>query len=151
MFPAIFPGLSVSGIERIGTRNAKAVLAWLLRDSGEPKWVKKRLTVLKYPGDIFDMVAWLLELYRFDPQKLVYYLQRRDLWKQTEDLAKKHETEQDIRDFARLAGMEEELHHFLAYQPQAHSQDFLHLTGAEIGRAIAQAERQAYEKSKAPR
>jgi poly(A) polymerase len=148
MFPAVLPGLNVAGVERVDCRNAKAILAWLLRDS-EPKSVKKRLNELKWPSDVFGQVEFLLQLYRFDPRKVFQYLQRRDIWKQTDDLAKKDEMEQDICDFAGMAGSWE-LRHFVSYQGVARSQDFLHLKGAEIGKAIAQAEMEAYLKSKAP-
>jgi len=148
LFGAVFPGMSVSDVEQVDIRNPKAVLAWLLKGNDDAKRVKKKLTALKYPSDIFDRVEFLLQLHRFDPHRIVQYLQKRDIWKQTGDLAKKAEMEQDIHDFAGLAGMEE-LHYFVAYQPQVRSEDFLHLKGAEIGRAIAQAEHEAYEKNKA--
>ena len=148
VFPAVLPGLPVAGIEQVNCRNPRAILAWLLRD-GEPKAVKKRLNELKWPSDVFGQVEYLLQLYRFDPHRVFQYLQRRDIWKQTDDVAKKAEMEEDIRAFAHLAGLDE-LHHFVSYQPAVRSQDFLHLKGAEIGRAIAKAEAEAYLKSKAP-
>jgi len=148
LFGAVFPGMSVSGVEQVAIRNPKAVLAWLLRGSGDPKWVKKKLTALKYPSDIFDRVEFLLQLYRFDPQRIVQYLQKRDIWKQEKDealgRAKRLVMERDILDFADLGGMGEELSRFVAYQPVARSEDFLHLTGAEIGRAISKAEMDNY-------
>src|SRR5690606_6330264 len=109
LLPVIFPGLEINGEEiyRIDRcRNVRAVLAFLLRNSGDPRQVKNRLNAIKYSSDVFDRVEYLLQLYRFDPNKVYDYLQKRDIWKQTNDLARKEEMEQDILDFARMVGMD---------------------------------------------
>ena len=154
LYPAAFPGLAVDvhDLERIdGIRNPRAVLAWLLKGTGDPRKVKNHLNRCKFSGEIFDRVEFLLHLYRFEPAQVLKYLRHRDLYKQEKDpevrLRKQKTMEQDVRDFARLAGRQEELEHFLRYLPVTRSEDFRHLQGRAITQAMAEAEARAYEDS----
>lgn len=163
LLSTVFPGLKVDvgDIDRIGNiKNPKAVIAWLLKsnlskskkdsdDTASAKFVANKLRDLKYPSDIFDSVEFLLRLYRFDPQKVFGYLTKRDIYKQEKNdkikKLKKFTMEQDITDFAKMAGLENELKYFLNYEPQAKAEDFMHLKGPDIRRAMANHETQSYQ------
>ncbi len=153
MFEAVFPRLQINNkdIDRIDSRNPAPVLAWLLHNN-DPITVKKALNSLKYSSDVFNRVAYLLELYDFQPQKIIQYLRQRDIWKQEKDIslgqAKRNILERDIIDFARMAGIEDKLRHFIGYQPIANAKDFAHLSGPALGNALKQAETDAYLKNK---
>lgn len=144
----VFPNMKidVGDIDKIGnTKNPKAVLAWLLKSNPE---VTKKLRDLKYPSDIFDVVNFLLKLYRFDPKNISTLLNKRDIYKQEKDTElrdkKKSIMQKDIMDFAKIANMENKLGHFVNYEPQAKAKDFMHLKGAEISKAMANKEINAY-------
>ena len=155
LMPAVFPGMQVAAedIQRIGhNRNIKAILAWLLRNNGDPKQVRQKLNQLKYPNDISDAVGFLIRLSRFDVSQVAAYLKHRDIYKQLDDPQLRDAAQQtvhrDVMDFARIAGMEDELSHFLQYQPTVRSQDFLHLKGRAISDAMSAAEAEAYRNSR---
>lgn len=153
LLPAVFPGLQVDmhDVDRIGkVRNIKAVLAWLLK-ADDPKAVRMTLNRLKWANDVADAVSFLVKLYRFDVAQIAQLLKQRDLWKQLDGPDKQEAGRQtllaDVMDFARIAGKERELQHFLNYQSTVKSQDFMHLKGPEIGKAMNNAETDAYRKS----
>lgn len=152
LLPAVFPALSVDihDAERIGSvKNVKAVLAWLLKGD-EPKKVRSQLNRLKYSNDVSDAVAFLLNLYRFDIQKIPQLLKYRDLYKQLSDEQSRLAKEAmiaDVMDFAKIAGMEAELQHFLNYESKIKSEDYLHLSGKAISEAMSIAEVNDYKKS----
>jgi tRNA nucleotidyltransferase/poly(A) polymerase len=136
----------VADIEKIGRcRNLKAVLAWLLKGR---EGVRKHLNKLKYPNDVSDRVEFLQKLYLFNVDKVAHLLRQRDLYKQLEGEQREQalaELVQDIRDFAEIAGASiGDMDYFLAYQPVAKSEDFMHLAGPEIGKAMARYEAQCY-------
>lgn len=154
LFPAVFPGMVVDteGIDRIGlVRNPKAVLAWLLRNNGDPRNIRQKLNQLTYSNDIADGVMFLVRLLAFDPSQIAGFLRQRDIHKQIKDPAARQVASDamthDVLDFARIAGLEQQLRHFLKYQPVARAQDFSHLQGKEIGAAMASAEAEAYRRS----
>ena len=153
LLPAVFPGLQVDmqDVDRIGVvKNIKAVLAWLLK-SGDPKTVRIQLNHLKYPNDVSDAASFLVRLYRFDVSQVAQLLKHRDLYKQLESpelqSAGQKVLTTDVMDFARIAGKENELQHFLNYQPTVKSQDFMHLKGKAISDAMSGAEASAYQAS----
>ena len=143
LIPAVFPKLQIDleDVQQIGQiRNVKAVLAWLLKNNS-PKLAREQLNNLKWPNDVSDTVGYLIQLLKFDPNNIMNYLKYRD--------ARPHlGISQDIADLAKIANLEHELGHFANYQQQTKSQDFLHLKGPEIGKAMAGAENAAYLKSK---
>jgi tRNA nucleotidyltransferase/poly(A) polymerase len=152
LMPTVFPGLRVSlhEVERVGAhRNLKAVLAWLLRDN-DPRQVRTQLNRLKYANEVSDTVSFLLRLYRFDVEEVAALLRARDLYRQLNDERQREEVRQalvqDVTDFGDIAGKRQELERFLAYEPQARSQEFQHLTGKAIGEAMATAEAEAYRR-----
>jgi tRNA nucleotidyltransferase/poly(A) polymerase len=151
LLPTVFPGLKVNlDFGKIGTiRNPKAILAWILKDN-DPKTVEASLNNLKYSSAIFSRVKYLLDLYRFNPEKVHHYLKTRDLYKQEKDqgihATLKNEVEKDILDFGHIAEMPE-MNKFVKYQPTVKSQDFMHLKGKEISTAMAAAERDNYNKN----
>lgn len=153
LIPAVFPGLSVdlNNVERIGNvKNIKAVLAWILKNS-DPKLVRIQLNRLKYPNDISDSVSFLGQLNRLNVAQISQLLKKRDAHKQLpspelQELGKSTLTK-DVMDFARIAGKESELLHFLNYQPTVNSQDYMHLKGKEISDAMHSAEAEAYKRS----
>jgi tRNA nucleotidyltransferase/poly(A) polymerase len=154
LMPAVFPNLKVNmlDIERVGKiKNIKAVLAWLLRDD-DPSAVRIHLNQLKYSNEVADTASFLLKLYRFNPTQISQLLKCRDLYKQlkTPELQSQAKTSmcQDVQDFATIAGISNDMTHFLNYQPTVKSQDFMHLKGKEIGDAMSAAETDAYMKSK---
>lgn len=144
LIPAVFPQLQVDlqDAPKIGdVKNIKAVLAWLLKSNQSPQYVRQKLNAIKYPNDISDTVGYLIQLLKFDPASILNYLKYRD--------ARSHlNIRKDIADLAKIAGLEDELGHFANYDKQTKSQDFLHLKGPEISRAMAGAETDAYHKSK---
>lgn len=155
LMPAVFPGLKVdmNDVDRIGNnRNIKAILAWLLKSNGDPKNVRIKLNQLKYSNHIVDTVAFLLKLHSFDPAQVAAYIKQRDIYKQLDDPAERTTTQRvlfkDIMDFAGIAGSEQELQHFLQYQPTVKSQDFMHLRGKAISDAMSAAEAEAYRRSR---
>lgn len=152
LLPAVFPGLTVDmhDVDRIGNvKNLNAVLAWLLKGS-DPQSVRLQLNRLKYANDVADSVSFLLRLYRLDMAQVAQLLKQRDLYKQLDpelQNAARGRLEQDVRDFARIAGRERELEHFLSYQPTVKSQDYLHLKGKAISDAMSAAEAESYRRS----
>lgn len=153
LLPAVFPGLQVDmhDVDRIGkVKNIKAVLAWLLK-ADDPKSVRITLNRLKWANDVADAVAFLVKLYRFDVAQVAQLLKQRDLWKQLDGPANQAAGQKtllaDVMDFARISGKEAELTHFLNYQPQVKSQDYMHLKGKAISDAMSGAEAEAYRKS----
>jgi len=153
LLPAVFPGLQVDmhDVDRIGkVKNIKAVLAWLLK-ADDPKSVRITLNRLKWPNDVADAVSFLVKLYRFDVAQVAQLLKQRDLWKQldgpTNQAAGQQTLLADVRDFARISGKEAELNHFLNYQTQVKSQDYMHLKGKAISDAMSGAEAEAYRNS----
>lgn len=152
LLPAVFPRLKVDmhDVDRIGNvKNIKAVLAWLLKND-DPKTVRMQLNRLKYPNDISDAVAFLLKLYKFDVAYIAQLIKQRDLPKLNpnpeQQMIGQNTMNKDIMDFARIAGREKELQHFLNYKPTVKSQDYLHLTGKAIGDAMSNAEAESYRK-----
>lgn len=147
----VFPNMKidVGDIDRIGhVKNPKAILAWLLKGNSD---VVRKLRDSKYPSDIFDVVDFLLKIYRFNPNNVSGLLSKRDIYKQEKNEKSRHEKksimQKDIMDFAKIANMEDVLGHFVNYQRQANAKDFMHLKGAEIGKAMANHETNAYLKS----
>jgi len=144
LMPAVFPNLQVDleDVPQIGQiKNIKPVLAWLLKSNQSPQQVRSKLNTLKYPNDVSDTVAYLIQLLKFDPKNIMNYLRYRD--------ARPHlGIEKDIADLAKIANLEGELGHFANYKQRTNSQDFMHLKGPEIGKAMSSAEADAYQKSK---
>lgn len=144
LMPAVFPALQVDlqDVPKIGqNKNIKAVLAWILKSNPSPQYVRQKLNALKYPNEVSDTVGFLIQLLKFDPANILTYLKYRD--------ARSHlNIKKDIADLAQIAGLDGELGHFANYNQQTKSQDFLHLKGPEISRAMAGAESDAYQKSK---
>jgi tRNA nucleotidyltransferase/poly(A) polymerase len=131
--------------DQIGAcRNLKAVLAWLLRDT---KNIRKHLNNLKYPNDVSDRADFLAKLLRLSGDNVVGLLKKRDLYKQLEDEESRQaawiELQQDVKDFAGIVGYLK-VDYFLSYQTIARSQDFMHLSGPEIGKAMNELESQSY-------
>jgi tRNA nucleotidyltransferase/poly(A) polymerase len=154
LYPAVFPGLAVDiqDVDRIGdVRSARALLAWLLKGNSDPVRVRRQLNGLKYANEIADTVAFLLKLYRLDVSQVGPLLRYRDLYKQLPDAEERQrdwqQLSEDVRDFARVSGLEAELEHFLTYQPTVRAQDFLHLRGRAIGDAMNAAEAETYRRS----
>ena len=153
LYPAVFPGININlnNVEKIGKiKNIKAVLAWLFRNE-DPKFVKIQLNRLKYANDISDGVYFLSKLYRLDVSEIASLLKQRDLYKQLApelQAVSKRTLKQDVIDFAKITGKEKELDHFMNYQSQVNSQDFMHLKGKDISNAMKNAEMSAYQKSK---
>lgn len=134
LIPATFPGLNVR-FDIGQTRNLKAVLAWMLRDN-DLETVRERLNALTYSNDVTDSVVFLLKLWKFDANKISQYLRYRD----------NHSLNADVKAFGELSGQQHELDNFLNYRSSVRSQDYLHLNGPEIGKAMAAAETKAYLK-----
>jgi len=154
LYPAVFPGMRVDtqDIDRIGNiKNPKAILAWILKSNGDSRQIKSHLNGLKYPSDIFDRVEFLVRLFKFEPQKIALYLKQRDVPKQLKDPAMQSIAmsglQQDVKDFAQIAGISDRMNHFMGYQSNVNSQDYMHLKGKEISDAIGNAEHDAYQKS----
>lgn len=150
LFPAVFdlyPDLAPQidpEPEKIGQcRNVKAVLAWLFSYTAN---ARKRLNELKYSNDISDRVDFLLKLQSLRFEDIAGLLKRRDLYKQLKKGREEawEELQKDLRDFAKIIGHEEHFEFFLNYQPIAKSQDFLHLSGPAISKAMAEAEENNY-------
>ena len=138
LMPAVFPKLKIdmTDLERIGgSKNVKVVLAWMFK-ANPPELVRQRLNALKYPNDVTDTVSFLIQLLNFNPDKIMGYLRFRNA---------RPQIKKDILEFAKMSGMHE-LVRFANYQQQTKSQDFMHLQGAEISRAMAAAESEAYRK-----
>lgn len=162
LMPAVFPDLVVdrTDTDRIGDcRNLKAVLAWLFKFYQQS--VRSQLNDAKYPNDVSDAVHFLVKWHHFafmggaiDPRcykDAGQLLKQRDLYKQLEG-EKREETlatfQKDLRDFAKVAELEDEAEFFLSYQSPVKTQDYLHLKGRAIGEAIAAAEAEAYRKAR---
>ena len=156
LFPVILPHLVIednSVLEVGDCRNLKAVLGWLfIFKTGS---VRQQLNDAKYPNDVADSAQFLAEWYNSCHARfggVAGLLKKRDLYKQLEG-EKREESlatfQKDLRDFARIAGLEDEAEFFLAYQSPVKTQDFLHLNGRAIGEAIAAAEADAYRKARA--
>lgn len=150
LFPATFPGVQIGTFEKVGSvKNPHAVIAWLLKDNG-PARAKVGLNRSKYTGTVFDAVEFLLNLYEFNPEKVIQLLRRRDLYKQEENakaaLEKGLAMTKDVEDFAKIAGIENEMRKFLAYKPQVKSEDFMHLEPSKRLKAMAAAEAAIYQK-----
>ena len=152
LIPAVFPGLEIDlhDVDRIGNiKNVKAVLAWIFKND-DPRVVRMQLNRLKYPNDIADSVSFLLKLFKFNVSQIAQLLRYRDLYKQLDfplQGAAKASLEQDVRDFAQISGKESELNHFLGYQSNVKSQDFMHLNGKAMGDAMNKAEIENYAKT----
>ena len=151
LFPATFPNLHVDVKDFASVkdvRNPNAVIAWILKSNGAPNKVKAALVKQKYPGTVFDVVEFLLHLYELAPDKVANLLRRRDMHLQEPDLEvqqqKARQMQQDVRDFARIAGMEARMEKFMAYTPQVKSADFMHLKPELRGKAMSAAERDNY-------
>lgn len=154
LMPSLFPGMKIepNDIDHIkNNRNPKAILAWLLRNNGDSKIIKNELNEMKYPSEIFDRVEFLIRLFKFEPQKVSQYLKQRDIYKQLKSpqlqQAAQNGVQQDVIDFASIAGMHHEMQHFLKYEPVAKSTDFTHLQGKAISDAMSDKEYQNYLKS----
>ena len=154
LLPAVFPGLSpnLKDIENIGnTKNIKAVLAWIFRD-GDPQKIRSALNRMKYPNNISDGVGFLIRVHQMDESQIYQILKQRDIYKQLKDpllqTEAKKDMEKDIMDFAHIAGTQSALQHFLNYQSQIKSQDFMHLKGKEISDAMSNAEKISYLNSR---
>lgn len=154
LIPAVFPGLKVDlhDVQRIGNiKNIKPVLAWLLK-SNDIKKVRDQLNKLKYSNDIADSVVFLMRLLTFNPAQIAQMVKQRDLYKQLEtpELQKQAYSTltQDVQDLAKIAGLDKEINHFMKYQPQVKSQDYMHLPAKDRGSAMSNAEMQAYQNSK---
>lgn len=150
LLPAVFPKMNVNlnQIERIGNeKNINAVLAWIFRNEN-PSSVRTQLNKIKYPNTVADSVAFLIKMYNFRPQQIPEMLKQRDLWKQIKDpiLQEKSRNEimKDIQDFARISGKSTDFNHFVNYNSPVKTQEFLHLTGKEIGDAKNAAEINSY-------
>lgn len=99
LFGRVFPGLQVdvAGIDRLGnSKNAKVVLAWLLRNNGNG--VAQALNRLKYPSEISDVVGFLISALKFQPDQAVQTMKARSRW-----LAKAGGPEQMSQDLLELA------------------------------------------------
>lgn len=149
----VFPGLKLNfnNLSRINsTKNPEPILAWLLRDNS-PENVRSVLNKLKYNNDISDSVSYLLKLYNMDHNKIFNLLKQRDIYKQIPDSnlrdSVRKNSYEDIVDFAKIAGLDKELNHFLTYEPKAKSQDFLHLKGKAISDAMHGKEKEEYLRS----
>lgn len=152
LIPAVFPNLKVDlhDVDQIGnTKNIKAVLAWLLK-SEDPSTVRTRLNKLTYSSDTVNTVSFLLKLFKFNPSEIADLIKKRDLYKQLapeiQDKAK-NVIFKDIQDFAKISGQSAEINHFLNYNPTVNSDQYLHLSPAERGKAMKSAEENAYRSS----
>lgn len=135
LFPAVFPGLKVDidDVQKIGNiKRITPVLAWLLKSNDD---IRRKLNNLKWPNDISDTANFLIQLMNFDPNKIFNYIKYRDAHPGMD---------QDILDFGKITGMESEFIKFLNYKQKTKSQDFLHLKGPEISKAMANAEKDHY-------
>lgn len=147
LFPAVFGNLQVYAnfLADCKTRNLKAILGWLLRGNA-PAVVRKGLNALSYPTDVADRVEFLMNFRLLAADKVAGLLKKRDLYKQLDEDRRQaawDEFQKDMRDFAGIAGWLQ-VEYFLAYQPVARSEDFMHLQGAAIGKAMAELETQVY-------
>jgi tRNA nucleotidyltransferase/poly(A) polymerase len=154
LLPAVFPRLQIDmhDVDKIGNvKNIKAVLAWLLKQS-DPKTVRIQLNRLKYANNVSDAVSFLVKLHLFDVAQISQLLKQRDLYKQIENPQlqelEKRTLINDVLDFAKISGKEQELNHFLNYRPVVNSQDFMHLKGKAIGDAMNNTEALAFQKSR---
>jgi tRNA nucleotidyltransferase/poly(A) polymerase len=135
LFGTIFPGLvpSFIDLEKIGnSRNIKVVLAWIFRNL-DPKLVRETLNSFAYKNEITDGVSFLVRLHRFDVRQVDKLLKRRDL-----DASK-----EEILAFSKLSD-QNSLEYFANYKIKAKSEDFLHLKGEEIGKAMTAFEVKSY-------
>lgn len=151
LMPRVFGGLLPdmgSQVEKLAhySRNPKVILAYLFRGSN-PKVVRDKLNSLKYPNEIADGVSFLLQLKRMQPKDVAAMLRKRDLYKQLTDEQEKamawDDLRRDVTEFALLTE-KPHLHHFLTYERVAKAENYLHLKGPEIGKAMAQAEEAGY-------
>lgn len=152
LLPILFPKLKVGNIQQIGqARNPKAVLAWILMGNN-PKTVRAELNAQKYSSDVFDSVAWLVDLFQNHPERIRSFLIARDIWKQqkTPELQqnRKLEIEKDVRDLAAIAGRGD-MEHFLEYEPTVRfdQQKYGHLKGPAITKTMDDEEAANYRKS----
>ena len=139
LLPTIFPNMKVDiqDLTQIGkNKNLKAVLAWILKNNN-PALVKKQLNLCKYSSEVANTVGFLIELLHFNPQNVLNYVKWRD--------ARSHTgINQDIADVATISGMEI-LKKIANYQQVTNSQDFMHLKGPEISRAMAAKEAEHFQ------
>ena len=144
----ILPNLNIDtqDIGKIGNlKNAKVVLAWLLRNNEN---VDKKLNALKYPSNISEGVQLLIDSIKFNDDQAYAMLKRRDkrLIKGNEEhnISLKQSMQQDFNDFAKLfdKNIQTKILHFANYQqPSINVQG---LQGEEIGKALKSGTTQHY-------
>jgi tRNA nucleotidyltransferase/poly(A) polymerase len=154
LLDTVFQGLRVdlSDMERLGiprstedpkkhqSKNAIVVLAWILRKSGNPKFVRDKLNQLNFPNDVSDEVEYLLRLWGAKADELPLLSQRL-----------KPNRRQNVQQLTTMMGPDAEQHdpqqknaatwkHFSQYEPKQFSgsdimSDYgIEKPGPEIGR-----------------
>lgn len=151
LFSTVFPNLTVSKAtnELHNCKNVNVVLAWILRHNN-PQTIKKELIKLKYSREVSNSVSFLIDLINFDPKYISRYLKHRDLYLQLDEPERsvvKNKLEKDIFNLSEVKRDIEQIQFFMLYKSPVKSEDFMYLTGAEMGQAMNLAEITAFEES----
>lgn len=134
LFQTTLPHLSINLDEYQPVKSFPATLAFILRDNPDPAKVRSYLNQIKYPNDITDKVELLLNLRNLDHAPIIPLIKKKSVMPDVQN---------DILDFAKLT-KDNKIQKFANYKQQTNSQDFMHLKGFEISKAMNQKEKEMF-------
>ena len=134
LFDKVFPNLIVDLQNYQPTKSFPATLAFIFRDNTDPMKVRATLNSINYPNNISDKVELLLMLNDMDKYNILTLLKKKIALPGSEN---------DIREFGKLSN-NKHIEKFADYKQQTKSQDFMHLKGPEIAKAMNQAEKNSF-------
>lgn len=134
LFNTIFKNLIVNTNQYQQSDSLPATLAFILQDNKNPQEVRAKLNTLKYPNELSDKVELLLMLNDMDQYNILTLIKKRNIIKNVTN---------DIIEFAKLTN-NKNIHKFADYQQQTKSQDFMHLKGPDINKAMNQKEKEIF-------
>lgn len=135
LFKSTLPQLNVDLTNYKNSPSFPATFAFILRNNN-PKITRNTLNNLKYPNLITDKVELLLSLNNLNNLNIIPLIKRKSVLPNMEE---------DIIEFAKLTN-NNQIQKFAHYQQQTNSQDFMHLKGPEISKAMNQKEKEMFDK-----
>lgn len=134
LFKTILPDLIVNTDGYSPVKSLPATLAYILRDNPNPQQVRLKLNNRTYPNDITDKVEFLLTIQDIDKSHIIPLIKKKNTLPNVKS---------DMIDFAKLTG-DSRIQKLVDYEQKTKSQDFMHLKGMEISKAMNQKEKEFF-------